>query len=82
MFKPALEHEDVPELGASVSLAGKMLGPPLADKVGITLDMVNFSKDYWDNVFESFLTEYKAGRTPNPDILCNKEIKSWLRENA
>ncbi|VAX76801.1 tRNA-specific 2-thiouridylase MnmA [Serratia symbiotica] len=44
-------------------------------KLGITLHTVNFAAEYWDNVFEVFLTEYKAGRTPNPDILCNKEIK-------
>ncbi len=36
---------------------------------------VNFSFEYWENVFERFLAEYRAGRTPNPDILCNKEIK-------
>ena len=35
----------------------------------------NFAADYWDNVFEHFLSEYRAGRTPNPDILCNREIK-------
>lgn len=47
----------------------------VADKVGITLHTANFSAEYWDNVFEHFLEEYKAGRTPNPDILCNKEVK-------
>lgn len=41
----------------------------------IPLHTVNFSKEYWDRVFSYFLTEYEAGRTPNPDVLCNKEIK-------
>jgi tRNA-specific 2-thiouridylase len=47
----------------------------VADRLGIHLHQANFAAEYWDNVFEHFLTEYKAGRTPNPDILCNKEIK-------
>lgn len=44
-------------------------------KLDIPLHTANFSQEYWQNVFSDFLTEYKAGRTPNPDILCNKEIK-------
>ncbi len=47
----------------------------VCDKLGIGLQGVNFSDQYWERVFEYFLTEYRAGRTPNPDILCNKEIK-------
>jgi tRNA-specific 2-thiouridylase len=47
----------------------------VADKLGITLHGANFAAEYWDNVFEHFLAEYRAGRTPNPDILCNREIK-------
>ena len=47
----------------------------VCDKLGIELHTINFAAEYWDNVFELFLAEYKAGRTPNPDILCNKEIK-------
>jgi tRNA-specific 2-thiouridylase len=47
----------------------------VADKLGITLHGANFAAEYWDNVFEHFLEEYRAGRTPNPDILCNREIK-------
>jgi tRNA-specific 2-thiouridylase len=47
----------------------------VCDLLGIHLHQANFSAEYWDNVFEHFLREYKAGRTPNPDILCNKEIK-------
>lgn len=47
----------------------------VCDKLGIPLHTVNFSAEYWDHVFEIFLAEYAAGRTPNPDILCNKEIK-------
>ncbi|KEA63874.1 tRNA-specific 2-thiouridylase MnmA [Marinobacterium lacunae] len=47
----------------------------VCDKLGIHLHTANFAAEYWDNVFEHFLEEYKAGRTPNPDILCNREIK-------
>lgn len=47
----------------------------VADKLGIQLHTANFAMEYWDRVFEHFLAEYSAGRTPNPDILCNKEIK-------
>ena len=47
----------------------------VCDTLKIDLQGVNFSDQYWDRVFEYFLQEYKAGRTPNPDILCNKEIK-------
>ncbi|MFT7267033.1 MAG: tRNA-specific 2-thiouridylase [Porticoccus sp.] len=47
----------------------------VADMLEIPLHSVNFASEYWDDVFEIFLQEYKSGRTPNPDILCNKEIK-------
>lgn len=47
----------------------------VADKIGVPYYVVNFSKQYMDRVFEYFLREYKAGRTPNPDVLCNREIK-------
>lgn len=47
----------------------------VCDKLGIKLHIANFAGDYWDNVFEHFLSEYRAYRTPNPDILCNREIK-------
>ncbi len=47
----------------------------ICDKLDIHLHIENFSKDYWEGVFEHFITEYEAGRTPNPDILCNKEVK-------
>jgi len=47
----------------------------VCDRIGITLHTANFAAEYWDRVFEHFLEEYRAGRTPNPDILCNKEIK-------
>lgn len=47
----------------------------VCDKLGIQLHQANFAAEYWDNVFEYFLAEYQAGRTPNPDILCNREIK-------
>lgn len=47
----------------------------VADKIGIPYYAVNFEKEYWDRVFQYFLNEYKKGRTPNPDVMCNKEIK-------
>ncbi|MCT7838203.1 MAG: tRNA 2-thiouridine(34) synthase MnmA [Lactobacillus iners] len=47
----------------------------VADKIGIPYYSINFEKEYWNKVFEYFLSEYKRGRTPNPDIMCNKEIK-------
>jgi tRNA-specific 2-thiouridylase len=47
----------------------------VCDRLGIPLHTANFSRAYWDNVFQHFLNEYATGRTPNPDILCNKEIK-------
>ena len=47
----------------------------VADHIGIKLHTASFSAEYWDRVFEHFIAEYKAGRTPNPDILCNKEVK-------
>ncbi|MBV1876098.1 MAG: tRNA 2-thiouridine(34) synthase MnmA [Pseudomonadales bacterium] len=51
--------------------------------LGIKLHEANFSAEYWDNVFQEFLVEYRAGRTPNPDILCNREIKfNVFREYA
>src|SRR3989441_2276101 len=47
----------------------------VADRIGIEIEAVNFSKEYKERVFANFLEEYSAGRTPNPDILCNAEIK-------
>ncbi|MDD4911232.1 MAG: tRNA 2-thiouridine(34) synthase MnmA [Sideroxydans sp.] len=47
----------------------------VADTIGIPIEAVNFAKEYKDRVFSYFLREYEAGRTPNPDILCNSEIK-------
>ena len=47
----------------------------VCDKLGIPLHRIDFVKEYWDNVFTYFLDELKKGRTPNPDIMCNKYIK-------
>jgi tRNA-specific 2-thiouridylase len=47
----------------------------VCDRLQITLKTVNFSQEYWDHVFQYFLDEYAVARTPNPDILCNQEIK-------
>lgn len=47
----------------------------VADKIGIPYYSINFEKEYWHRVFEYFLKEYKKGRTPNPDVMCNSQIK-------
>ena len=47
----------------------------ICDKLDIPLHRANFSDEYWDRVFTNFLSEHEKGRTPNPDILCNREIK-------
>ena len=47
----------------------------VCDRLGIELHVRNFAREYWERVFTYFLEEYKAGRTPNPDILCNREVK-------
>jgi tRNA-specific 2-thiouridylase len=47
----------------------------VADRIGIEIEAINFSAQYKDRVFNEFLAEYRAGRTPNPDVLCNAEIK-------
>ncbi|KGQ43832.1 tRNA 2-thiouridylase [Gallibacterium anatis] len=66
------EDDDTDYCTAAADLADAQA---VCDKLGIKLHKINFAAEYWDNVFEHFLQEYKVGRTPNPDILCNKEIK-------
>jgi tRNA-specific 2-thiouridylase len=73
LFMKNWEEDDTEEYcSAAVDLADAQA---VCDKLGIKLHTANFSAEYWDRVFEYFLAEYKAGRTPNPDIMCNKEIK-------
>ncbi len=73
LFMKNWEEDDNPEYcAAAVDLAD---AKSVCELLNIHLEAVNFSHEYWDNVFSHFLREYKAGRTPNPDILCNKEIK-------
>ncbi|TQV73538.1 tRNA 2-thiouridine(34) synthase MnmA [Exilibacterium tricleocarpae] len=66
------EDDDTEYCTAKADLADAQ---QVCDTLGIDLHTANFAAEYWDNVFEHFLTEYRAGRTPNPDILCNREIK-------
>jgi len=73
LFMKNWEEDDSEEFcTATVDLADAQ---SVSDSLGIKLHTVNFSTEYWDFVFEYFLEEYRAGRTPNPDIMCNKEIK-------
>lgn len=66
------EDDDEGYCGAREDLADAQA---VSDRLGIPLKTVNFATEYWDRVFTHFLAEYRAGRTPNPDVLCNREIK-------
>jgi len=73
LFMKNWEEDDTEEYcSAAVDLADAQ---QVCDRLDIPLHTVNFSSDYWDHVFEYFLHEYRSGRTPNPDIMCNREIK-------
>jgi len=73
MFMKNWEEDD--RLGTCAAAADALDALSVAESMGIPLHRRNFSAEYWDFVFENFLSEYRAGRTPNPDILCNREIK-------
>ena len=66
------EDDDEEYCAAAIDLADAQ---QVCEQLKVPLHTVNFSSEYWDRVFEYFIEEYKAGRTPNPDIICNKEIK-------
>ena len=66
------EDDDTEYCTAKTDLADAQA---VCHRLGIVLHTANFASEYWDNVFEHFIQEYRAGRTPNPDILCNREIK-------
>jgi len=81
MFMKNWEEDDrLGECSAAVDVADARA---VAESLGVELHARNFASEYWENVFEEFLSEYRAGRTPNPDILCNREIKfKTFLENA
>ena len=66
------EDDDAEYCSAAEDLADARA---VAERLDIPLHTMNFSAEYWDRVFSYFLDEYRAGRTPNPDVLCNREIK-------
>ena len=66
------EDDDEDYCAAAVDLKD---ATAVSEKLNIKLHTINFSSEYWDRVFQHFLDEYRLGRTPNPDVLCNKEIK-------
>ena len=73
VFMKNWEEDDTQDYcSAAVDLADAR---QVCERLGLPLRAINFSAEYWDRVFEHFLSEYSAGRTPNPDILCNREIK-------
>ena len=73
LFMKNWEEDDAAEYCTALADFGDAAA--VCDKLGIELLTANFANEYWDNVFESFLADYRAGYTPNPDVLCNREIK-------
>lgn len=76
LFMKNWEEDDEPEYCAAERDLSD--ARDVCELLGIHLETANFSHEYWENVFKHFLNEYKVGRTPNPDILCNREIKFKL----
>jgi tRNA-specific 2-thiouridylase len=72
LFMKNWDEEDEEFCNAKDDLAD---ATQVAKKLGIVLHTVNFSSEYWNEVFEDFIAQYQQGRTPNPDILCNQKIK-------
>lgn len=73
MFMKNWEEDDVD--GACTAAEDAADARAVAELIGIPFHARNFAPEYWENVFEDFLAELEAGRTPNPDVLCNREIK-------
>jgi tRNA-specific 2-thiouridylase len=73
MFMKNWEEDD--RFGACAAEEDAADARAVAAALGLHLHTRNFAAEYWENVFQEFLSEYRAGRTPNPDILCNREIK-------
>ena len=72
LFMKNWEEDDAQGCSAATDLAD---AERVASVLGIELRTVNFATEYWDRVFTEFLREHEAGRTPNPDVICNREIK-------
>lgn len=75
VFMKNWEDEDDAQTGDCTSEQDLKDAKLVCDHLNIPLHVVNFSREYWDKVFTYFLDSYAAGLTPNPDILCNQEIK-------
>jgi tRNA-specific 2-thiouridylase len=73
MFMKNWEEDD--RFGVCAAAEDAADARAVAESMGLRFHARNFASEYWENVFEEFLSEYRAGRTPNPDILCNREIK-------
>jgi tRNA-specific 2-thiouridylase len=73
LFMKNWEEDDTDDYCAAAADLADAQG--VAERLGLRLHAVNFATEYWDRVFAHFLSEYSAGRTPNPDVLCNREIK-------
>ena len=72
LFMKNWDEDDLGQCSAAEDLKDAR---SVCDQLDIKLHTVNFSSEYWERVFEYFLEQYRAGRTPNPDVLCNNEIK-------
>jgi tRNA-uridine 2-sulfurtransferase len=73
LFMKNWDEDDEP--GYCAAEADLAMAREVAAHLGIPLHKANYAAEYWDRVFAHFLAEYRAGRTPNPDILCNREVK-------